>query len=67
MFLSGIQPSPYIVYKLFDFNDHDTAIVSSSNNPQFNDTKTYPLPMTADLDKYLKTYVSFGFLYVYYE
>ncbi len=50
----GVQPSPYCVYKFFDFGDHDTAIVESSNNPEFNDHKTFHVPMTADLDKYLK-------------
>ena len=57
----GMQPSPFAVYKFFDFNDHDTTIVPGSNQPQFNDHKTFPVPMTHDLDKYLKT----GSLHVY--
>ena len=60
----GIQPSPYIVYKFFDFSDHDTTILPNSNDPQFNDHKTFPVPMTADLDKYLKTYVSVSVLFM---
>ncbi|XP_041375657.1 protein fantom-like [Gigantopelta aegis] len=52
---SNIQPSPYCVYQFFDFNDHDTVILPSSNNPEFHDHKTYPVPMTAELDQYLKT------------
>ena len=56
--LSDVQPSPYCVYQFFDYNDHDTVIIHSSNNPEFNDHKTYPVPMTADLDNYLKTMVS---------
>ena len=54
---ADIQPSPYCVYQFFDYNDHDTVIINSSNNPQFNDHKTYPVPMTGDLDQYLKTMV----------
>ena len=56
--LSDVQPSPYCVYQFFDYNDHDTVIIHSSNNPEFNDHKTYPVPMTADLDNYLKTMVN---------
>ncbi|KAL8619480.1 hypothetical protein ACOMHN_011831 [Nucella lapillus] len=48
-----VQPSPYCVYQLFDYSDHDTVIVRNSNSPEFNDHKTYPLPMTPDLDQYL--------------
>ena len=55
---SDVQPSPYCVYQFFDYNDHDTVIIHSSNNPEFNDHKTYPVPMTSDLDNYLKTMVS---------
>ncbi|XP_071959078.1 protein fantom-like [Antedon mediterranea] len=52
---SGVQPSPYTVYRFFDFGDHDSTIIQSSNTPEFNDTKVYPVPMNADLDRYLKT------------
>ena len=55
---SDIQPSPYCVYQFFDYNDHDTEIIKSSNNPEFNDHKTFPVPMTSELDQYLKTVVS---------
>ncbi|XP_019629312.1 PREDICTED: protein fantom-like [Branchiostoma belcheri] len=51
----GVQPSPYVVYKFFDFPDHDTDIVMSSSSPQFNDHKTYPVPMDMQLDTYLKS------------
>ncbi|XP_074644933.1 protein fantom-like isoform X2 [Tubulanus polymorphus] len=51
----AMQPSPYAVYKFFDYNDHDTAIVDSSYSPEFNDQRTYPVPMTLQLDKYLKS------------
>ena len=48
------QPSPYCVYKFFDFNDHDTEIIGSSNDPEFNDHKNFILQMDMDLDNYLK-------------
>ena len=57
-FVPGVQPSPYAVYRFFDFNDHDTTIVSNSNSPEFNDAYVYPVVMTAELDNYLKNDVS---------
>ncbi|XP_078365018.1 protein fantom-like isoform X2 [Oculina patagonica] len=50
----GIQPSPYAVYRFFDFADHDTDIVQNTNTPEFNDIKTFPMPMTPELDTYLR-------------
>ncbi|XP_055409606.1 protein fantom isoform X4 [Bubalus kerabau] len=52
---SHLQPHPYVVYKFFDFTDHDTAIVPSSNDPQFDDHMCFPVPMNMDLDRYLKS------------
>ncbi|XP_024407206.2 protein fantom [Desmodus rotundus] len=49
------QPHPYVVYKFFDFADHDTAIIPSSNDPQFDDHRCFPVPMSMDLDRYLKS------------
>uniref|UniRef100_A0A674I6Z6 Protein fantom n=1 Tax=Terrapene triunguis TaxID=2587831 RepID=A0A674I6Z6_9SAUR len=49
------QPNPYVVYKFFDFADHDTPIIHSSNSPQFDDHMCFPVPMNADLDQYLKS------------
>ncbi|KAM5263740.1 protein fantom isoform 2-T2 [Ctenodactylus gundi] len=51
---SHLQPHPYVVYKFFDFADHDTAIIPSSNDPQFDDHMCFPVPMNMDLDRYLK-------------
>nr|KAG5707913.1 hypothetical protein BaRGS_031644 [Batillaria attramentaria] len=50
---TDVQPSPYCVYQFFDYRDHDTVIVRNSNNPEFHDHKTFPVPMTPDLDQYL--------------
>ncbi|XP_061449975.1 protein fantom isoform X2 [Rhineura floridana] len=52
---TNVQPNPYVVYKLFDFADHDTPIIPSSNHPQFADHMCFPVPMNADLDRYLKS------------
>ncbi|XP_023582666.1 protein fantom isoform X1 [Trichechus manatus latirostris] len=52
---SHLQPYPYVVYKFFDFADHDTAIIPSSNDPQFDDHMCFPVPMNVDLDRYLKS------------
>ncbi|XP_051485535.1 protein fantom isoform X2 [Apus apus] len=50
-----LQPSSYVVYKFFDFEDHDTLIIPSSNNPQIDDHMCFQVPMNADLDRYLKS------------
>ncbi|XP_075017218.1 protein fantom isoform X2 [Calonectris borealis] len=50
-----LQPNPYVVYKFFDFADHDTPIIPSSNNPQIDDHMCFQVPMNADLDRYLKS------------
>lgn len=52
---SHLQPHPYVVYKFFDFADHDTAIIPNSNDPQFDDHMCFPVPMNMDLDQYLKS------------
>ncbi|KAG9475181.1 hypothetical protein GDO78_003572 [Eleutherodactylus coqui] len=49
------QPSPYVAYTFYNFSDHYTSIITSSNNPQFEDCKCFPVPMTSDLDRYLKS------------
>jgi protein fantom len=48
------QPSPYCIYKFYDFKDHDTEIIASSNYPEFNDHQAYAVPMDIDIDSYLK-------------
>ncbi|XP_020840844.1 protein fantom isoform X1 [Phascolarctos cinereus] len=52
---SHVQPNPYVVYKFFDFADHDTAIIPNSNDPQFDDHMCFPVPMNPNLDRYLKS------------
>jgi hypothetical protein len=48
------QPDLYCIYKFYDFTDHDTITIPSSNNPNFDDRAQYPIQMDADLDRYLK-------------
>nr|XP_014349588.1 PREDICTED: X-linked retinitis pigmentosa GTPase regulator-interacting protein 1 [Latimeria chalumnae] len=48
------QPSPYAIYHFFNFPDHDTPIIPCSSNPQFNDHRVFSVPMTFDLERYLK-------------
>ncbi|KAM6409240.1 protein fantom [Rhynochetos jubatus] len=50
-----LHPNPYVVYKFFDFADHDTSIIPGSNNPQIDDHMYFQVPMNADLDRYLKS------------
>ena len=52
---AGVQPCPYVVYKFYDFADHDSNIIQSSNTPEFNDLRSYPVPMDQELDNYLRT------------
>ncbi|KAL1247936.1 hypothetical protein QQF64_023312 [Cirrhinus molitorella] len=51
------QPSPYVIYKLYNFPDHDTPIISSTNEPQFEDHMVFPVAMNSDLDAFLKSEV----------
>ncbi|XP_030907867.1 protein fantom isoform X3 [Melopsittacus undulatus] len=50
-----LQPNPYVVYKFFDFADHDTPIIASNSNPRIDDHMCFQVPMTAELDRYLKS------------
>ncbi|XP_071318090.1 protein fantom isoform X2 [Trachinotus anak] len=49
------QPSPYVVYKFFDFSDYPTATVHDDCDPYFNDLRSYSVLMDEGLDQYLKT------------
>lgn len=55
LFVLDHQPDLYCIYKFYDFADHDTITIPSSNNPNFDDRAQYPLQMDADVDRYLKT------------
>ncbi|KAI2648101.1 Protein fantom [Labeo rohita] len=49
------QPSPYVIYKLYDFPDHDTPVISSTNEPQFEDHMIFPVAMNSDFDAFLRS------------
>ncbi|XP_040927129.1 protein fantom isoform X2 [Betta splendens] len=51
------QPSPYVVYKFFDYPDNVSDTVNDCCNPHFNDLQAYCVLMDADLDQYLKSEV----------
>ncbi|GFN89784.1 protein fantom [Plakobranchus ocellatus] len=51
----NVQPSPYCAYKVLDFPDHATIILRSTNDPEFNDHKIYSVPVTFQLDQYIRT------------
>ena len=50
-------PSPYAIYKFYDFADHDTGIIQHSGSPEFNDSHVYPILMNSELDRYIKSQV----------
>ena len=50
----GTVPSPYVMYRFYEYPDHDTDIVSSSTEPGWNDEKKFPVTMDRALDAYLK-------------
>ncbi|XP_074489420.1 protein fantom [Sebastes fasciatus] len=64
---SSQLPSPYVVYKFFDFPDYPTATIHNSFNPHLNELKSYPVPMDADLDQYLKSEVLQLYVFDYKE
>ncbi|KAI7811597.1 protein fantom [Triplophysa rosa] len=49
------QPSPYVIYKLYHLPDHDTPIISTTNEPHFEDYMVFPLAMNSDLDAFLRS------------
>ncbi|XP_044048154.1 protein fantom [Siniperca chuatsi] len=64
---SSQQPSPYVVYKVFDFPDHPTATVHDCCDPHFNDLKSYSVQMDVDLDQHLKSEVLQFYVFDYKE
>ncbi|KAI3371040.1 hypothetical protein L3Q82_023522, partial [Scortum barcoo] len=64
---SSQSPSPYVVYKLFDFPDYPTATVHDCCDPRFDDLKSYSVPMDADLDQNLKSDVLQFYVFDYKE
>ncbi|XP_040019242.2 protein fantom isoform X3 [Gasterosteus aculeatus] len=48
-------PSPFVVYKFYDFGDHPTATAFRCASPELQDLRSYPVAMDAELDRYLKS------------
>ncbi|KAL7403119.1 hypothetical protein ABVT39_024788 [Epinephelus coioides] len=61
------QPSPYVVYKFFDFPDYPTTTVHDCCDPVLNDLKSYCVSMDTDLDQYLKSEALLFYVFDYKE
>ncbi|XP_026166675.1 protein fantom isoform X2 [Mastacembelus armatus] len=61
------QPSPYVVYKLFNFPDYPTATIQDCCDPHFNDFKSYSVLMDVDLHQYLKSELLQFYVFDYKE
>lgn len=61
------QPSPYVFYKFFNFPDYPTSTVNDRCNPEFNDLKSYSVPMDLALDRYLRSAVLQFYVFDYKE
>lgn len=61
------QPSPYVVYRFFDFPDHPTATVHDCCNPRLDDLQSYCVSMDAELHQYLRSEVLQLYVFDYRE
>lgn len=61
------QPSPYVVYKFFDFPDYPTITVQDDPHPHFNSLKSFSVLMDEGLDQYLKSEVLQFYVFDYKE
>ncbi|GFS89708.1 protein fantom [Nephila pilipes] len=50
-----VQPTTFCVYKFYDLPDQDTAIIPSSNNPEYSDHHIFSLFVDPTLEKYIMT------------
>uniref|UniRef100_A0A8C4RSI5 C2 domain-containing protein n=1 Tax=Erpetoichthys calabaricus TaxID=27687 RepID=A0A8C4RSI5_ERPCA len=50
----GLVPDAYVIYKFYDIPDHDSLIIPCSEDPVFNDTASFDVPVTFDLQRYLR-------------
>ncbi|XP_065916972.1 protein fantom-like isoform X2 [Dysidea avara] len=51
--MKGHVPSPYVVYKFYTNDDHDSDIVVDTTSPRFDDVKLYTVPADSCLHDYL--------------
>jgi hypothetical protein len=56
------SPSVYCAFQFYQYDDLMTETVRGSTSPLFNFLKMLPVPMTSDLDRYLRTSEVFSHL-----
>ncbi|KAF3852948.1 hypothetical protein F7725_013636 [Dissostichus mawsoni] len=52
---SSSPPSPYVVYKFYEFPDHPTATAPPAGAPAWRDRRLFPVLMDAELHRYLQS------------
>ena len=52
---SSSPPSPYVVYKFYEFLDHPTATAPPCWSPRLEDRRLFPVLMDAELHRYLQS------------
>ncbi|XP_077399963.1 protein fantom [Vanacampus margaritifer] len=51
----GLLPDAYLTYRLYDLQPHVSKTVPGAADPVFHDTARYPLAVTADVLRYLRS------------
>ncbi|XP_061664289.1 protein fantom isoform X2 [Syngnathoides biaculeatus] len=51
----GMFPDAYLTYRLYDLQPHVSKTVRGTADPIFHDTASYPLAITADVLRYLRS------------
>ncbi|XP_051922912.1 protein fantom isoform X3 [Hippocampus zosterae] len=51
----GLLPDAYLTYRLYDLQPHVSKTVPGTADPVFHDTASYPLAVTADVLRYLRS------------
>ncbi|XP_077355756.1 protein fantom [Festucalex cinctus] len=51
----GLLPDAYLTYRLYDLQPHVSKTVPATADPVFRDTASYPLAVTADVLRYLRS------------
>uniref|UniRef100_A0A3B4XMA1 RPGRIP1 like n=1 Tax=Seriola lalandi dorsalis TaxID=1841481 RepID=A0A3B4XMA1_SERLL len=64
---SSQRPSPYVVYKFFDFSDSPSATVPDNCDPHFDDLRSFSVLMDGGLDRYLRSEVLQFYVFDYKE
>ncbi|XP_057692867.1 protein fantom [Corythoichthys intestinalis] len=51
----GLLPDAYLTYRLYDLQPHVSKTIRGTADPIFHDTASYPLAVTADVLRYLRS------------